>query len=458
MRDSIKTMPDKIRKAEMNQYNSVTEGDLLRAFVLFLLPLIAAGCLQQSYTIADGLILGNAINQEALGSVSSVGPIIDVCTLIQIGMAGGCSIMVSHLYGAQNHAALKKLIPEIRNLITLISVIIAAVAFIFAPWILRRLHTPDELMAGAVTYMRICFAGVPFMSLYSLQAGILRGMGDSRRPLGGIAVSSGVNIALDLLFVVAFDFGIAGAAIATASAEALSALYLYIKLGERVRSLGDRGAKESGDTLECIRLGAPQMIQSVVTSGGKVLLQNLTNMLGTAVVIGVAAAFKIDSLLLLPLISISTAVSVFSGQNIGAGHDDRVRSTLRYGMLISLAFSLVLSVFLWKFGYPLTTVFGLDRTASEAGYRYLLLCVPFYWVFGVQFVVGGYLNGAKHTTLTSAAAIAGLAVRLLFAYIFCGRFGADVLPLGEALSWVTAAFIDICGALYYRSRQNHSIL
>ena len=199
--------------------NSVTEGNLLYAFIMFLLPLMAASILQQSYTIADGLILGNAIDQNALGAVSNVSPILDLCTLIQIGIAGGCSIMISHLFGAKRYDEVSKLITDIRRITVIVSLVIAVIAFLASGLILELIHTPGALMSGASMYLRITIAGVPFMALYTLQAGILRGMGDSNRPLGGIAVSSIVNIGLDLLFVIVLHLGIAGAAIATVSAE-----------------------------------------------------------------------------------------------------------------------------------------------------------------------------------------------------------------------------------------------
>lgn len=432
--------------------NSVTEGKLLYAFVLFLLPLMAASLLQQSYTIVDGLILGNAIDQNALGAVSSVGPILDLCTLVQIGIAGGCSIMVSHLFGAKRYCEVNRLITEIRRITVIISLVIAALAFLLSDLMLKIIHTPESLISGASVYMRITFIGVPFMALYTLQSGILRGMGDSNRPLGGIAVSSIVNIGLDLLFVVALRFGIAGAAIATVSAEAMSAVYLYIKLEEKKRALLQNDTNSKSNVKECIQLGIPQILQSVVSSGGKVLLQNLTNIMGDAVVIGVAVAFKIDSILLIPLMSIGIAVSVFTGQNIGAGKQDRVRETVKYGVIMTAVLTVLISLVLWKLGYPLFTLFGLGSEAAETGFRYILLCLPFYWIFGMQFVLNGYLDGAKHTALTSGASLAGLGARIAFAYACSTAMGADALPLAEALSWLVAVVIDLGGLLYFRGK------
>ena len=442
-------MKDNNGRISVKKDKSVTEGNLLYAFIMFIIPLMGASLLQQSYAIADGLILGNAISQEALGSVSSVSPVIDMCTLIQLGISGGCSITVSHLFGAGRYGDVSRLISDIRKLLTLISAVIALVAFAAAPKLLGLMHTPDELMSDALTYLRITFIGVPFMALYGLQAGILRGMGDSKRPLGGIAVSSVVNIFMDLMFVVFLGLGIAGAAIATVTAEALSAAYLFKRLEERRKDFKSEGTCSRKENLrECIRLGTPQIIQSVASSGGKVLLQNITNILGGSVVICVAVAFKIDSILLIPLMSIGIAVSVFTGQNIGSGSPERVRDTIKYGTIFSVSVTAITSLILWFFGMSLFGLFGLGKETAETGFRYIVLCLPFYWVFGMQFVLNGYLNGSKHTTLTSVAAIAGLAGRILFAYAGASHLDADVLPIAEALSWIIAVAIDVSGLLF----------
>ena len=447
-----------------NRY-SITEGRLLPSFIMFILPLIAAVWLQQSYSVADGMILGNVINQQALGATASVGAITDLCIMIQLALGSGCSILLSHLQGAKKYHESWQLIKAMRSLVTMISVFIAIAAIIFAKSILIFLHTPDSLIEDATTYMKITCIGIPFMSLYNVQAGMLRGMGDSKRPLGGIAVSSAVNIGLDILFVIILRKGIAGAAIATVSAEGMSALYLYHKLEEMRKtfeaetcydeenSITTKADKRVGANIqESISLGAPQMVQSAATSAGRVLLQNITNILGSAVVIGVSVAFKIDAVLMAPLMSLGAAVAVFTGQNIGASKPERVRDTVKLGAAAAMLLSVALTVVLWLFGYQMISIFGLGKDAVDIGYRYLLICIPFYWLFGIQFVLSGYLNGNKKTIATSIASIAGLAARIAFAYLFYKHFSSDVLPIAEVLSWLIAVIVDV-GAIYMLKRK-----
>ena len=444
--------------------NNVTEGKLLPSFIMFMIPLMLSSLLMQSYAIADGLILGNAISQEALGSVSTCSSILDICTLIQIGLSGGCSIMVSHLQGARRYGELGSLITDIRRLIIILSLAVAAAAFFLAPQMLSLIHTPEALFEGAVTYLRINIAGIPFTALYALQSGVLRGMGDSRRPLGGIAVSSAVNIGLDLLCVIVLGYGITGAAIATVAAEMLSAAYLWARLEEKRRDLCGSAEpdglsdeedcpSEKSHVRECIDLSIPQMLQSVMTSAGNILLQNITNVLGASVVIGVTVAFKVDSLLLIPIFCMSIAVSVFTGQNTGAGKPARVRQTLVYSSIFAVGFSVLMAAVLWQFGYPMFSLFGLSDEAAGIGFRYVMICLPFYWVFGLQFVFHGYLNGKKHTGITAAASVAGLCGRVLLAYLGHRTFGADVLPAAEVLAWIIAVGTDTAFMLRLKKRE-----
>ena len=452
-----------------NKY-SVTEGRLLPSFVMFMLPLMAASIMAQSYSIADGLILGNAVSEEALGAVNSVSVVLDACILLQLALGNGCSILVSHLYGAGKYMEVDRLVSDIRRLTTAMSVVIALAAFISAEPILNLLNTPEILMEEAAAYMRITFIGVPFMALYSVQAGILRGMGDSKRPLGGIAVSSGVNICLDLIFVVWLGTGVAGGAVATVTAEALSAAYLYIRINDKrkhdaafMAGLSEESenkeltrAEANENIRESIRLGSPQILQSAAQAAGKVLLQNITNIMGAAVVIGVSVAFKVDSVMLVPLMGLATAVAVFTGQNTGAGKPERVKKTLIVGLQFAIILSVIMTVILWKASYPVFAVFGLSEEAAAMGYRYLYVCLPFYWLFGMQFVLSGYLNGSKHTAITSVAAIAGLGGRLLFAYAGYDIIGTDALPLAESISWIIATVIEVAAIIYWHRKDRNT--
>lgn len=440
-------------KIKEKRINSITDGSMIRAFVLFILPMIGSGILMQSYVIADGLILGNAINQEALGSVSSVGSITDALLLVQFALAGGCSICVSHLYGAKKFTQLTRLIKDMSRIIVLITVVLAAIGIVFSGQLINLIHTPKAIFEGAKTYYSVTMVGLPFMAIYNLEAGILSGMGDSKKPLSGIFISSCINVGLDLMCVVVFKLGITGAAIATVTAEGISAAYLFSKVRVKLKDIEEVTTDVPESMVgECVRLGIPQIIQSLVTSCGKILLQNITNILGAEVVIGVSLAFKVDSIVMIPLMSLATAVSVFAGQNRGAGREERVKASLRIGLIISAAMSVVITGVLYFLGVQMLGLFGVDAEVNAVGYRYLLLCMPFYWVFGAQFVCSGYLQGTKHTGWSSTIASTSLAVRVASCYIGAAIIGSDILAISEVLSWCVGLVLYATAIVHYNYR------
>lgn len=434
---------------------SMINGSIVKALISFLLPLLLTSILQQSYTIADGIILGNAVRQEAIGSVSNVGNLLNVFLVMQTGLAGGVSILVSHLFGAGEYKKLRSLTAGISVMLVGISAAFAAAGILFCGPILGLLHTPKAMLSLTATYFKITMCGVPFMAFYNLAASVLRGVGDSRRPLMGILVSSLINIGLDLLLVVWLDMGIAGAAVATVSAEGLSAVYLGFLLSARLEALDGGGWKfhaEPAMVWEAVRLGAPQIAQSAFTSGGKIVLQSIMNTLGVSTVVGVSIAYKVDAIIMLPLMGAASAISVFTGQNIGAKQEERARKGIKAGVILVIVFSAVAVVAVLIFGRYALRIFGASEEVVEMGYRYLYLCAGAYWLFGLNNVLSGYLEGSKDVLGSSVIACISFAVRVGCCYFFYPYAGSDILAVSEALSWAVGAFLCF---LRYRRQSNY---
>lgn len=463
---------------QITRNNPITEGPVLSSFITFALPLMLTSLMMQSYTIVDGLILGNYVNEEALGAVSSISSITDLMGLIQIGLSGGCSICISHLAGAGEYPRMSQVIRQMRTLVLAISLLVLGVGVLGTDIILSITHTPAEIYDGAKIYLQIVCIGIPFSSLYQLQSGVMRGMGDSKRPLGAITVSTVTNIGLDLLFVGFFSMGILGAAFATVLSQVFSCIYLFIKMQKKLQAamiLGGENVSASepqheqfigetplprasgrfSDMKEIVQLGIPQMLQSSFNSIGKIILQSLTNSFGAFAVIGVAASYKIDSILIIPMIGISMSISVFTGQNMGAGKPARARQSFRIAIRISLAISAVMTVVLLLFNTPLLGLFGLSHASLRMGHYYILICLPGYFLFGLQFVFNGFLQGTKNTRLSSGISILALACRILFAHALAGALGAYVLPAAELLSWVVGGTFS--GMACLRTLRNASM-
>lgn len=442
--------------------NPITEGPVLPSFINFAFPLMLTSLMMQSYTIADGLILGNLVNERALGAVNSISPIIDLLGLIQIGLSGGCSICISHLTGSGEHRRMHQVILRMRTVVVGISLLALLLGLLGADAVLSLTHTPPEIYDGAKAYLQLVCIGIPFSSIYQLQSGIMRGMGDSKRPLGAITISTFTNIGLDLLLVGFFTLGIIGAAVATVASQIFSCVYLYFKLKKRLQAEGSEyfsgsfslrsqvdillhsfsRSEKASDIHEIVNLGIPQMLQSSFTSIGKIILQSLTNSFGAFAVIGVAASYKIDSILIIPMIGISMSISVFTGQNMGAGKIQRVRESFRIAIRSSLAISAVMTLVLLCFNIPLLSLFGLSKASLTMGHYYILICLPGYFLFGLQFVFNGFLQGTKNTKISSGISILALAGRIAFAYSFAGMMGANVLPAAELFSWVLGGILS----------------
>lgn len=436
-----------------NHNNSITSGPLAKSFLLFALPLIATTLLMQSYTIADGLILGNFVNEEALGSVNTISSVVDFLSLIQIGLSGGCSICISHLFGAEERDKITNTIRQMFALILTISIVMMALSLVCSSAILMAIHTPESVYAGAKTYLNIVCFSLPFMSMYNLQTGVLRSLGDSKRPLAAITISVGFNIGLDLILVAGAGIGIVGAAVATVAANVFSCIYLYGRMKRRLEANGIGfepglidGLKQlvsrDNNVGESIRLGVPQMLQSAGSSFGQILLQNLTNLLGAYALIGVTVSYKIDSIIIIPMIGVSMSISVFTGQNIGAGNYSRVRQALKLAMGISLAISASMSVVLIFYSSNLLALFGISQDSMVIAMQYIRICLPFYWIFGLQFVLNGFLQGLKKTAISSGTALFALACRLVIAYGGVAAYSTAILPIAESASWIISVSIS----------------
>lgn len=460
-----------IMSTQIARKNPITEGPVFSSFVTFSLPLMLTSLMMQSYTIVDGLILGNYVNEEALGAVSSISSITDLMGLVQIGLSGGCSICISHLAGAGEYRRMSAVIRQMRWLVLIVSVLALGVGVLGADQILALTHTPPEIYAGAKTYLQIVCIGIPFSALYQLQSGVMRGMGDSKRPLGAITISTITNIAMDFFFVGALSMEILGAALATVLSQIFSCIYLFIKMQKKLQSTKNQmefassnGIPSPGqpwgepllsqifgrfsDVKEIIQLGIPQMLQSSFTSIGKILLQSLTNSFGAFAVIGIAASYKIDSILIIPMIGISMSISVFIGQNMGAAKPQRARQSFRIAIRISLAISAVMTVVLLLFNKPLLGLFGLSNASLRMGHYYILICLPGYFLFGLQFVFNGFLQGTKNTRISSSISILALACRIVFAYAFANVLGVYVLPAAELLSWIVGGTLSGMACLH----------
>jgi putative MATE family efflux protein len=427
--------------------NDMTKGNVFRTLLDFTVPLILTGLLQQLYYIADSVIVGNFIGEVQLAAIGVSSTVLDVFIYVITGLVSGYTILISQYYGAKDHDKISRLSNTFFSLVMIAAFIIAVFGFIFNRNILELLHTPAEVLQSSQEYLSVVFIGVPFLILYNLCGSMLRGMGNSRTPLYAIVLSTIVNIVLDLVFINVFGWGIRGAAVATVIAQAVTSIYLLFHINSAYPMSRISFVNKPMDMplfVESIKLGAPRVIQASIASVGSLLLQNIMNSFGVDVVTAITTAYKIDTLTILPIINISVAISIYVGQNVGAGNMERAKEGMKKGIIIVLAVSVAITSMVVLFGEEFMKVFGVSDAVAALGQRFFNICAVFYPILGLWNAIGGFLQGNKDVVFASVTNIICLALRVALSYTLTARLGFDVIAVSEMCSWVLGAVICYC--------------
>ena len=305
--------------------------------------------------------------------------------------------------------------------------------------LLRLMHTTADTVQMAQSYLRIVLIGVPFLAVYNVYAAALRGVGDSRAPFLAIVLSSAVNVALDVLFVARLRWGVAGAAAATVAAQAVMTVFLIAYSVKKHRMLRFRPGKRALDRwalAQGVRLGVPPMIQSSVSAFGSLLLQNFMNGFGTQTVAAITTAYRVDTMVLLPIINLGSGISTIVAQNYGAGEKARTKKVFAVGAVMMAVVSLLLTALVIQTGGHLIAMFGVGPESTEIGWRFFRRIASFYLVFGMATAMRGYLEGLGDVLYSSAAGVLSLLSRIILSYALAGLFGNMIIAYAEAFSWV----------------------
>lgn len=425
--------------------NDMTRGNVSKTLLYFTVPLIISGLLQQLYQIADSVIVGNFIGEDALAAVGASSPVLNVFIYVITGLVSGYTILLSQYYGAKEYKKISRLSSTFILFVMSFACILSILGFVFKGDVLRLLNTPEVILKPSGDYLAIVFTGVPFIVLYNLLGSVLRGIGDSKTPLYGIIISSVINIALDLIFVNVFFWGVKGAALATVIAQVFSSAYLFIYIYRKHSMFRISIKKDMMDFplfYESIRLGVPRVIQSSIGSVGSLMLQNIMNSFGVDVVTAITTAYKIDTLTILPLINISTAISIFVGQNVGAGNLARAKEGLKKGIIITVFVAVAVTTVVVLGGEVFMKFFGVSDKVAGLGGRFFRTCAVFYPILGIQCAYTAFLQGNKDVAFASAINIMSLVVRVGLSYALAGVIGFDVIAVSEMCSWVFGAVLS----------------
>lgn len=378
----------------------MTEGVIWRSILLFSLPLIAGNIMQQLYNTADSLIVGQFVGDTALAAVGSSGSIGFFMMAFMWGASTGAGVMISRYYGAKDRTNLTKAVHTTMLLAVVIGVAIAGIGILVSRLFLKLLACPDDLLDSATLYLRLFFAGMVFNAIYNMAAGILNAVGNSRRTLLYLGISSVTNIILDLLFVAVFKWGVAGAAIATDISQLISAVLIVIFLfrANDMYRMSIKNLRWDGlAAKQIIRTGFPTAIQNAVLAFSNLLIQAGVNAYGTLAVAGFTACLKVDGFNIMPVMSFSLAATTFVGQNIGAGRMDRVKKGTVTAMLMCIIYSAVISAVMVIFRTQIITLFSESEAVVEYGVLCLMSLAPFYVLLAVIHSLAGAVRGSGHT-------------------------------------------------------------
>ena len=417
--------------------NEITEGVIWKQLLLFFFPILLGTFFQQFYNTVDAIVVGRFVGGNALASVGgSSGQIINLIVGFFTGLCSGAAVIVSQFFGSGDRGKVNEGIHTLYAFSILGSVVITLIGFFLSPWLLTIMNTPAELYEDSLLYLRIYFSGVFFVFIYNTGASILRALGDSRRPLIYLIVCCLVNVILDLLLVVAFHLGVAGVAIATLLAQAVSAVLVTVAL-MRSPSLCDFSLFEIrlyGSSLKTqLYIGLPGGIQGSMYSLSNMILQTAVNGLGAATAAGWTAMGKLDSVYWMIGGSLGISVTTFVGQNYGAGLLSRVRKSVRIGLLLNMSFAVMASFLLITFRYPLLSIFTNEAAVLEVAAETMSIIAPFYILFTFIEILSCALRGMGDVILPMIMTILGICGFRIIWVLF-------VVPLNPCIATIASNY------------------
>lgn len=448
----------KMRKT-VNAEKNLTEGKILKTMLIFALPMILGNLLQQVYNIADTMVVGRFLGAEALAAVGSAYTLMTFLTSVIIGLCMGSGAVFSIAYGAGNQQELKKSIWVSFVFVGIVTIVMNATVFIWTRPILRLLQIPEEVYLLMYQYIRIIFLGILFVFLYNFFACLLRAVGNSVVPLWFLAMSSVLNIILDLWFVAGLGKGVKGAAAATVIAQMAAGLGISVYTLWRVPVLRieKQYMRMEKSVLNRVMLYSVfTCAQQSVMNFGILMIQGLVNSFGTVTMAAFAVAVKIDTLAYMPAQEFGNAFSLFVSQNFGARKYERIRKASGMAVKVSVSFCLVISVIVWIFAAPLVEIFLTDPQPAivSAGVNYLHIEGVFYWGIGCLFLLYGLYRGMEKPVMSLVLTVISLGTRVALAYLLAPmpQFGVNAIWWAIPVGWILA---DLTGFVYYlRIRKN----
>ena len=423
---------------------SMLEGNPTVLLAWFALPMFIGNLFQHMYNLADSVIVGRFVGASSLAAVGATGSVTFLFFSICNGIGSGCGVVTAQLFGAGNPVRTKRAIANASYIMFIASLVMAVIAFIAAPWFLKLMDTPPDILPEAVMYMRINCIGVPLVAVYNYVSSMLRALGDSRTPLYFLIFACFLNIVLDLLFICVFHLGVMGAAVATIIAQLIAGmgcLWYVLKRNPYFLFRRQDFKPDREVIVKSIKIGLPLAMQWSMIAVSTTVLQRFINSFGTAAVAANTAVARIEQLVHQPYGSLSAALATYAGQNYGAGKIKRVASGLKHGMFMSTVFSVLMFGVMQLWAHRIVGIFVSDEAVIAIGARGLQLTSWFYIALATINMSRGILNGIGDALFAFINGIVeiGCRVALPAALVLIPAIGLDSIWWTTALTWVISA-------------------
>ena len=434
--------------------HDMTQGPPWQRIMEFSVPMLIGNLAQQLYNTADSMVVGNYIGDDALSAVGSAAPILNLLLALFVGISTGAGIVISQYFGAGEREKLSCSIGNCITLAAIASLASMAIGTLITGPLLHLLNTPADIIDWCDGYLTIFFLGSAGFTFYNILSGVLRGMGDSFSALAFLLVATGLNIGMDIWFVAGLNLGVPGVALATVLAQGISSVLCFLKL-MRMRDVFDLKPSylrlRRDAALRIIRIGVPSGITQAIMSVAMLVVQSLTNSMGKAVVACNVIIMRVDGFAMMPNMTFGQAMSVYAGQNVGAGQMERVKTGLKQGILIALGFASAITACLLLFNKYMFSLFTDTPAIIELSSRMMRIMALGYITIAITQVLGGVMRGAGDTvTPMWISMFTTIVLRVPVAYILAWLSRSAEWPNGrpEALSvsllvsWVLGAVIS----------------
>lgn len=437
----------------------MTQGRPGSLIISFALPLMLGNVFQQLYTVVDTMVVGKALGVGALAAVGAADWLNWMMLGIVQGLTQGFAILMAQRFGAKEEEKLRHTVGLSAVLSVLSALVLMLIGQLAVDPVLQAMNTPAEIHGSAELYLRIMFSGIPVVMAYNLLACILRSLGDGKTPLNAMIVASIINIVLDVVFVLIFHWGIAGAAIATLIAQVFSGLFCFWKLRQikMLRMNRSHFKWDGGRAITLFKLGIPMAFQNAIISIGGMLVQTVVNGLGVLYIAGFTATNKLYGILEIAASSYGYAMITYVGQNLGAKKIDRIRKGQRAAIVVAISTSLVIAAFMILFGKYILSMFisGTPEEVTQTlriAYYYLVIMSLFLPVLYVLHVTRSTIQGMGNTVLPMASGIGEFVMRTGAALLLPLLAGDTGIFYAEILAWIGADIILIPSYYYVISK------